>query len=462
MGDYPQDRRPEQRLSDTARRATETIVAPSTAPGRAAIAVIRLSGAAACAAAERLAGPLPAPRRAALRTLRDRRGEPIDEALVIRFPAPGSYTGEDLVELQVHGSPVVVDRVLAAALEAGARLARPGEFSERAFLNGRLDLAQAEAVADLIAAHSEAAARAALRALAGELSGAISALGERLLALRAEVEAAIDFADEDEVGEPDRERLRSVLEEVRSELGRLAGRAQQGTLLGEGVRAVLCGAPNVGKSSLLNALCGEQRAIVTATAGTTRDVLREAIDLDGLPLHLSDTAGLRAPRDPIEREGVRRARAELERADLILEVVEDAAPQGGAPDELPAGVRRIVVRNKVDLSGGPPGVRPDERGAPCVATSALTGAGLEALRSAIARSAGYRPGDATVVLARRRHLEALRRAAEALAAAAASLDSPELFAEDLRCAQRALGEITGEVSSEELLEQIFATFCIGK
>lgn len=442
----------------SASEAVDTIVAVATAPGRGGIGIIRVSGPAARDVAAALAPPLPAPREAALRVFRGRDGAAVDRGLLLYFPAPHSFTGEDVVELHAHGAPVVLDELLAAALAAGARPAHPGEFSERAFLNGRLDLAQAEAVADLIDAGSRAAARAALASLEGRFSREVRSLAGELMRLRVEAEALLDFPDEDVGAEnaAHAERLTALA----GRLETLAGSASAGERLSEGFVCVLVGAPNAGKSSLLNALAGAERAIVTEMPGTTRDPVEVDVLLDGFPLRLVDTAGLRDTDNPVEAEGVRRARERAGRADLVLEVRDDAA--GEAPP--PAGERpRLVVINKVDLSGRAPG--------PCtigglaaVAVSAATGAGLGALA---ARLRGEALGAADVegarFSARRRHLDALARASEALARAReAAAAGGELEAEELRSAQNALGEITGEVTTEDLLGAIFSTFCLGK
>lgn len=440
---------------------TDTIVAIATAPGRGGIGVVRVSGRAAGAIGHGILGPLPPPRHAAARRFRDADGTAIDAGLALWFPAPHSFTGEDVLELQAHGGAVVLDLLVARCIALGARPARAGEFSERAFLNDKLDLAQAEAVAALIDAGSAAAARAALRSLAGEFSARVHALEAGLVELRVYVEAAIDFGEEDiellatgGVGE----RLAALERELEA----LAASAEQGRLLQEGCTVVIAGRPNAGKSSLLNALAGHEAAIVTEIPGTTRDVLRERIDLEGLPLLLLDTAGLRDRPERIEAEGIRRARAELARSDHVLYVVDaaDAAACAALPAELAAlapGVPVTVVYNKADLEAPPAG-----EGA---AISALTGRGVPELRAHLKSVLGYRPGEAGVVSARRRHLDALGRTRGRLAAAALRLAEgagTELVAEELRLAHDALGEITGRFTSEDLLGRIFASFCIGK
>jgi tRNA modification GTPase len=439
---------------------TDTIVATATPPGRGAVGIVRLSGPAAGAIGIALLGTLPAPRRAAARRFRDAAGGAIDAGLALWFPAPHSYTGEDVLELHGHGGPVVQDLLVARCLALGARPARPGEYSERAFLNDKLDLAQAEAVADLIDAGSAAAARAALRSLEGEFSRRVNDLEAGLMALRVEIEAGIDFADEAlELG--DAEATAARLAALDAELASLRASAEQGRLLQEGCTVVIAGRPNAGKSSLLNALAGHDAAIVTELPGTTRDVLRERIDLDGLPLTLLDTAGLREDPGRIEAEGIRRAREAIRRADHVIYLVDAADPHAvaAAPAEAAAlgGMAPAsLVYSKSDLAAAPAGA---------LAVSARTGAGLAALRAALKAALGYRAGGEGTLSARRRQLDALGRAAERLAAAVQrehARSGPELVAEELRLAHDALGEITGRVTSEDLLGRIFATFCIGK
>lgn len=446
---------------------TDTIVAIASAPGRSAVGVLRLSGPKALPIAERLAGPLPPPRSAALRCFRDAEGEPLDQGLVLVFPGPGSFTGEDVVELQGHGAPVVLDQLLRAAGRLGARLARPGEFSERAFLNGKLDLAQAEAVADLVAAGSAQAARAALRSLEGVFSTRVQALVEDVLQARVFVEGALDFSDEaiDWLSDA---ALAERLNRLDADLATLLAEAERGRRLQQGLTVVLTGAPNVGKSTLLNRLAGTEAAIVTDIPGTTRDLLREHLVLDGLPLTVIDTAGLREASDRVEQEGIRRAWRALESADLALFLVDDRlglTPEDQALlDRLPADLPRWVLANKADLTGRAPGWCEGTE-PPCLALSAATGEGVEALIRALHRFAGHVPDGLPAFSARSRHLEALRRAQEHLAAARQRLVEgafAELAAEELRLAQEALGEITGRVHTEALLGRIFAGFCIGK
>ncbi len=436
--------------------STATIVAVATAPGRGGIGVVRISGPAARAVATVLAPPLPRPRVATLRKFLDRDGAVLDTGLVLYFPAPASFTGEDVIELQAHGAPVVLDELLAAALAAGARAARPGEFSERAFLNGRLDLVQAEAVADLVEAGSRAAARAAMASLSGRFSASVNALAERLMRLRVACEARLDFADEDIAALP--ADFPQSLVQLARDIDTLTARAGEGQRLTEGYVCVLSGAPNVGKSSLLNALAGAERAIVTEWPGTTRDLVEVDVVLGGVPVRLVDTAGLRESADPAESEGVRRARQRAREADLVIAITTSGEP---APDLKSAN--RLLVLNKIDLDGHPPGVC-QFRGETAWALSARTGEGLEALVGELKRRAvGGLDVAGTRFSARRRHLDALRRAARALKQAqAVPAASPELVAEELAVAQHALGEITGEVHTEDLLGAVFSTFCIGK
>ena len=438
----------------------DTIVAIATAAGAAGIGVVRLSGPKVPAIARALLGREPTPRQAHYARVRDEEGELVDDGLLIWFPAPHSYTGEDVLELQGHGNPLLLERLVARCIALGARPARPGEFTERAFLEGRMDLAQAEAVADLIAASSGAAARAARRSLEGEFSRRVHALAEALAGLRTWLEAALDFPEEeiDFLAAPE---LHQRLQAVREGLSALRAGAERGKRLVDGLHVVIVGAPNAGKSSLLNALAGEERAIVTDIAGTTRDLLRERLSLDGIELTLVDTAGLREAPDPVEAEGIRRARAELARADLVLAVLDDRDPQ--PPTGLPDGVPVLWLHNKCDLSGAEPRAeeRPDGRH---LWLSARTGAGLDGLRRALAEAAGLGEGVEGSFSARSRHLEALARTAEHLEQAADRLGegAGELAAEELRLAHEALGEITGRVDADALLGRIFASFCIGK
>jgi tRNA modification GTPase len=451
----------------------DTIVAVASAAGRGAVGVVRVSGPRVPQIAADILGGLPAPRRARFSSFLDAQGGSVDQGLALYFPAPASYTGEHVLELQGHGGALIVDMVLKRLLELGCRMARPGEFSERAFLNGKIDIAQAEAIADLIDAGTTAAARAAVRSLQGEFSARVVDLKTRITELRAYVEAAIDFPDE-EIDFLSDKALGDRLAAVFAAFDSITAAARQGALLREGLNVVIAGKPNAGKSSLLNRLAGDDVAIVTDVPGTTRDVLRQHVHLDGMPLNLADTAGLRAVADVVEAEGVRRARSEIARADRVLYVV-DAGLAGGVNDEepapwaaelqqLPTGVPVTLVFNKIDLTGAP--ARLDETARPpMVFLSARTGSGLELLRSHLKASAGYRESESGAFSTRRRHLDALSRARQHVQNAAAILSSArafELFAEDLRFAQHALGEITGEFTSEDLLGEIFGSFCIGK
>ncbi|HLQ86620.1 MAG TPA: tRNA uridine-5-carboxymethylaminomethyl(34) synthesis GTPase MnmE [Salinisphaeraceae bacterium] len=446
----------------------DTIAALATPPGRGGVAVIRVSGPAVPAIARAVLGHLPQPRLGRFAAFRDADGSTIDRGLALYFAAPSSFTGEHVLELQGHGSPMLCDLLLARLLALGARLARPGEFSERAFLNDKLSLAQAEAIADAIDAGSHAAARAAMRSLQGRFANQVSALAEALVQLRVYTEAAIDFPDEevDFLGDGE---VQARLEALQQQLRQLQADAERGARLRDGLTVVLAGAPNVGKSSLLNCLAARDSAIVTAVAGTTRDVLREQIDVDGLPLHVVDTAGLRETHDPVEAEGVRRARAELQRADRILLLFDDSQGLQAADRRLLEELEKTelpvtLVANKIDLSGRAPGAG-RLGGRELVKLSATSGAGMQALIAQLKHSAGLEAAATPDFIARRRHLDALQRAAMALQRGHEQLvmaQAGELLAEELRLAHRALGEITGEFTSEDLLGAIFSSFCIGK
>jgi len=433
-----------------------TIAAIATPAGKGGIGIVRISGPAVPQLARALIGRLPEPRHATQCEIRAADGEELDQGIALYFKAPHSYTGEAVLELQGHGGPVVTHAVLGAVLDAGARLAEPGEFTRRAFLNGKLDLAQAEAVADLIDAASREAARSALRSLGGEFSAAIGALVAQLTELRALTEAMLDFPEED-VDRLHRDDAQARLASLRKALDEVLAKSRQGSLLRSGVHVVIAGRPNVGKSSLLNRLAGEERAIVAAVPGTTRDALRESIQIEGVPLVIVDTAGLHASRDEVEQLGMERTRSEMARADLLLVVLDAVNPQPPA-ETLPAGLKRIDVLNKIDLvSGAAPGKRDG-----AVHVSAKTGAGLDALRAELLEAAGWSARGESVFLARERHLRALEQARARLAAAAAQDAQWEFFAEELRLAQEALGAITGQVSADALLGEIFSRFCIGK
>jgi len=442
--------------------ARDTIVAPATPPGRGGIGVVRVSGPETRRIATGILGGLPEARHATVAVFAGTGGLTVDVGIALYFPAPASFTGEDVLELHGHGGPVVMDLLVARAIELGARLARPGEFSERAFHNGKLDLVQAEAIADLIAAGSAEAARAALRSLSGEFSREIGALALRVMQLRAYVEAAIDFPDEDAEFLESQE-VKDRLTEIGQRFASIAETLRQGRALRDGLHVVIAGRPNAGKSSLLNALAGHDAAIVTEIPGTTRDLLRERIHVDGLPIHVVDTAGLRDTDDVIEVEGLRRARMEMSRADLVLYVVDAAHGFAeGEEADLPAGTTTLVVWNKSDLPQAQPPPELEDR--PSLAISALTGVGLPELRAQLKAAAGYQ-SESSAWSARRRHLDALERARSLFEVAEARLGekaSFELVAEELRQAHQALGEITGEVSSDALLGAVFATFCIGK
>lgn len=445
---------------------SDTIAAIATPPGSGGVGVVRVSGPAAGAIAQALTGRLRRPRVFHLSTFRDTDGAVLDRGLSVYFAAPHSFTGEDVLELHAHGSPIVLNQLLRRAYALGARAARPGEFSERAFLNGKLDLVQAEAVADLIAAGSEAAARAALRSLDGEFSAQVHKLLDALIHLRAWLEAALDFPEE-EIDFLSAPELADLLATARAQLTDLLAATQRGVLLREGLHVVIVGRPNAGKSSLLNALAQSERAIVTAVPGTTRDVLRENVQLDGIALTLVDTAGLRESQDLVEREGMRRARAELARADVALLVTDSAHVDSDRAllGDCAAGAIRLIAHNKIDLSKEIARVEPGHGKEIHIYLSAQCGDGLPDLRAELARLAGRGDGTHGAFSARARHVDALERVAQHLRAAETALHaqrSGELAAEDLRQAQRALGEITGEYRSEDLLGAIFSTFCIGK
>lgn len=438
----------------------DTIVAAATPPGKGGVGIVRVSGELTEFIARTLLGSLPEPRFASYRVFRDVSGRRVDEGLALYFPGPASFTGQSVLELHGHGGPVVISLIIDAIVALGARQAEPGEFSKRAFLNDKLDLVQAEAIADLIESGTAQAARAALRSLSGAFSHAVDSLLEQLVRLRMHVEAAIDFPEE-EIDFLADDVLLARLDECAAAFDRLLSEARQGRVLRDGYQVVIVGKPNAGKSSLLNLLSGQDAAIVTEVAGTTRDVLREQIDVDGLAVELVDTAGLRNDPDRIEAEGIRRAREALASADAALWIqdVSDQDPDLGQ-ENLPAGIPVTVVHNKIDLSGDEPGL---VNGA--VYLSAHTGRGVKALRQHIRQLAGYEGRGESAFTARRRHIEALERAAnhfEAGRTALAKTKAGELLAEELRLSQQALGEVTGAFSADDLLGKIFAEFCIGK
>jgi len=447
--------------------ATDTIAAIATPPGQGGVGIVRISGSDVARIAMVLLGRLPQVRRAELHDFRDAEGSLIDSGLVLYFAAPASFTGESVLELHGHGGQVVLDLLLQRVLELGARPARPGEFSRRAFLNNKLDLVQAEAIADLIESGTAQAARAAVRSLQGAFSTRVHALTDALTELRIYIEAAIDFPDE-EIDWLADARLQQMLQALQDDLADIMACAHQGQLLRDGMTLVIAGRPNAGKSSLLNALAGSEAAIVTAIPGTTRDVLREHIQLDGMPLHIIDTAGLHDSDDPVEQLGMARARKAMESADRLLLLIDDQAGFSDADaailDGLPAGVPHTLIFNKIDLTGRKPGPVA-MAAAPGFALSVQTGAGMDALQAHLKNCVGLTDQAAGSFSARRRHLDALQRVQQHLIAGQRQLleqQAAELLAEELRLAQHELGEITGAVSSDDLLGRIFSSFCIGK
>ncbi|MCA3107748.1 MAG: tRNA uridine-5-carboxymethylaminomethyl(34) synthesis GTPase MnmE [Rhodocyclaceae bacterium] len=452
------------------RASADTIAAIATAPGRAGVGIVRVSGPGAARVAEGIIGGLPAERQASLRTFRDGEGGALDIGVALWFAGPRSFTGEDVLELHGHGGPVVLRGVLERCLALGARLAEPGEFTRRAFVNDRIDLAQAEAIADLIDAASEQAARGALRSLSGEFSAAVDRVADALLDLRILVEATLDFPEEDGVDFLAESDALQRLATVRSELAAVFRAARQGSALREGLVVVLAGAPNVGKSSLLNRLAGDEVAIVTEHPGTTRDTVRQTIVVEGLPIHLVDTAGLRDSDDPVEQLGMQRTRDALTRADLVISVSAADAVEGEALlssvaaralEALPASVARLQVVNKIDLTGEA-AAESDGAGGWTIRLSARTGEGIDQLRAALLRLGGQTETGEGVFLARTRHLAALQAAEHHLNAAAEGRLPADLLAEELRLAHEALGSIVGRVTPDTLLGEIFGRFCIGK
>ncbi len=446
-------------------RQPDTIAAIATAPGRGGVGIVRVSGASLSDFALQLTGATPKPRHAGFVRFCDGSGDTLDEGILLYFRSPASFTGEDVLELQGHGGPVVMQMLLSRCLELGARLAAPGEFSRRAFLNGRMDLAQAEAVADLIEASTTAAARSAVRSLSGAFSERINRLKDELIDLRMLVEATLDFPEE-EIDFLKASRALERLQEVANHLDAVLQGAQQGRLLRDGMRVVLVGRPNVGKSSLLNALTGEDSAIVTDIAGTTRDAVRETIQIKGMPVHVVDTAGLReATSDMVEQIGIQRTWAEIDNADVIVRLVQSGhsvLPEEAEIDaRIDARIPRVVVENKIDMVGREAFCERDASGVR-IGLSAKKGLGIDLLSEELARIAGWRPGTEDVPMARERHVQALKKASAHVAEAFTLLQQLELFAEELRLAHESLGEITGEFTPDDLLGVIFSRFCIGK
>lgn len=450
----------------------ETIVAQATPIGRGGVGILRVSGPLATEVAKAVVGKELKPRLANYLPFQDIDGSTLDQGIALFFKAPNSFTGEDVLELQGHGGQVVLDLLLKRILLVkGVRLARPGEFSEQAFLNDKLDLAQAEAIADLIDASSEQAARSALKSLQGEFSNKVNQLVDQVIYLRTYVEAAIDFPDE-EIDFLADGKIEGHLDDIIAQLDKVRSEARQGSILREGMKVVIAGRPNAGKSSLLNALAGREAAIVTDIAGTTRDVLREHIHIDGMPLHIIDTAGLRDATDEVERIGITRAWNEIEQADRVLLMLDSSDPASNDLEKvrseflakLPAKLPVTIIRNKTDLSGEGESIR-DENGYTIIRLSAQTQQGVDFLREHLKQSMGYQTGTEGGFLARRRHLEALEKAAEHLQAGHIQLTqfhAGELLAEELRLVQNSLSEITGQFTSDDLLGNIFSSFCIGK
>ena len=443
---------------------TDTIAAIATPTGRGGVGIVRVSGPKCLEIADKILKKTPTPRNADYCPFYDDNDDIIDHGIALFFKNPHSFTGEDVLELQGHGGPVVMDMLLKRVCELGARVANAGEFSERAFLNDKLDLAQAEAIADLIEADSIEAARAAVRSMEGEFSHLITDLVEQLIQLRIYVEAALDFPEE-EIDFLADAHVSNELESLVNSITNVANSAKQGAILREGMTVVIAGRPNAGKSSLLNALSGRESAIVTHIEGTTRDVLREHIQIDGMPLHVIDTAGLRETDDPVEQEGVRRAWLEIEKADRILLVVDQQQPDDDTLIEnLPKNIQQTRIHNKIDISGEKAGEKETEQGLQ-IALSAKTGDGIDLLKEHLKQCMGYEQSTEGKFMARRRHLTAINIADQAIQAAQQNLQTVqagELIAEELKTAQNSLSEITGEFSSDDLLGRIFSSFCIGK
>jgi tRNA modification GTPase len=450
-------------------RNSDVIAAIATPPGRGGIGVVRVSGANLQFLAVKIMGSLPRPRQARLSRFLDEAGRSIDEGIALYFPAPHSYTGEDVLELQGHGGPAVMNLLLSSCIWAGARLAQPGEFTLRAFLNNKLDLAQAEGVADLIDASTNEAARCAMRSLQGEFSNAVRDLVESVTTLRILVEASLDFPEE-EIEFEDLGSIRSKLHVIRTQLEHVLVSAKRGSVLREGLQVVLVGQPNVGKSSLLNKLTGEETAIVAEIPGTTRDAIRETIEIEGVPVHVVDTAGLRDTQDVVEKIGMARTREAVTKSNLVL-VIMDSRRGMTTEDRdilqtLPTTLPVIHVYNKIDLLAAVPAAAQSEI-RPAIYVSAKTGTGVEALRRKLVEAAGWQSHDAAegMFMARKRHLNALADARAHLGRAAGLAGQPtelDLLAENLRLAQRSLSSITGEFSADDLLGEIFSRFCIGK
>ncbi|MDD1622462.1 MAG: tRNA uridine-5-carboxymethylaminomethyl(34) synthesis GTPase MnmE [Methylococcaceae bacterium] len=440
----------------------DTIAAIATPPGNGGVGIIRISGPAVNDIALSISLKPPKPRYAVFTSFLDDNGIIIDSGLMLYFPGPASFTGEDILELQGHGG-VVLDMLLRRVLALGARPANPGEFSQRAFLNNKIDLAQAEAIADLITSGTEQAARSAQQSMQGVFSEQINELIDELIELRVYIEAAIDFVDE-EIDFLSDGMVANKIQHLHDKIQKIHATAQQGRLLHDGMTVVLAGKPNAGKSSLLNALAGHEAAIVTDIAGTTRDVLRERIQIDGMPLHIIDTAGLRDSDNVVEREGIRRAHREIEKADKVLLLLDSTEAESiDVIESLPPSVNITRIFNKIDLSGEQPKIVESEQGT-AIYLSIKTGTGMDLLKQHLKQSVGFTETGASVFIARRRHIQALSLAQQALENAGAQLQNqaPELVAEELRQAQNSLSEITGEFSSDDLLGEIFSSFCIGK
>lgn len=442
----------------------DTIAAIATAPGRGGVGVIRISGTDLKPLAEAIVGKLPLPRYATYANFKAADGAVLDQGLALYFPGPGSFTGEDVLELQGHGGPVIMRLLLQRCVELGARLAEPGEFTKRAFLNDKLDLAQAEAVADLIDASSEQAARSAVRSLQGAFSTEVTALVEQLINLRMLVEATLDFPEED-IDFLEAANAVGKLQDIMQQLTRVLQTARQGAILREGIHVALIGQPNVGKSSLMNSLAGDEVAIVTDIAGTTRDTIRELIHIDGVPMHIIDTAGLRETSDQVEQIGIERTWKAIDKADIALLLLDSRHGLTEAEQtiltRLPSSLKLLKVFNKIDLSGEQPGLG-ELDGIPVVYLSAKQHIGIDLLRQQLLQAVGYRSEGEGVFMARERHLNAIHRARKSLETAHQNWQQIELFAEELRLAQHALSEITGEFSADDLLGEIFSRFCIGK